>query len=736
MHHAGWIAAATGLLLAAGPARAEVAAIESAALRLEVRSEPYGFRLVAKAAGRTLVEHAEQVFVIGDKPCRAVATVPPAGPAAPAGVLRVGLKLDGADSAAEMRAEFAGPEVLTVTLSCEGAAEVGQYFRDSGEHVYGLWEGVDAAGLDNRGEDRPMVGYGRSRGAFWANARAPFYVTSAGYGIWAETAALGRYAIARDGRTGFQFHGPRLTYHIIYGPTYADVMARYNRLAGPAVLPPLWAFGTVWWRNETRQAELQQDLADLVRLRIPASVFWIDRPFTSGSQGWGNMDWDPQKFPDPKAMMKAVDERGMKLLVWITNRCNNRLEAEGRPKGYLFEGRGWPAADLRRPDAYAWMLEQLMFFPKFGVRGYKIDRGEEGEMPDEVQNELAVLYAKLAAETQSRAFGPDHFIFARSVYDTGRRYVGVWNGDTRTGFAGLGPSVQHALRAAAINMPMWGSDTGGYMGGRRDDEAKRRWLAFSSYSSMCEIMLDNFDLRAAETDPVIKTMQKYTRLHYDLIPYTRSCLHAATRTGMAVMRPMIFEFPGDERFVNTWDQYMYGPSMLVAPVLEAGAAKRRVLLPKGRWLAEDGKTVHAGPAAVEADAPLDVIPTFFREGAIIPWGNILKANQSWEKDWRPRLRIAVFPAQREASSFDYFTGERVETITCTPDAAGIAIRFGDLGCTGSMAVACKDLKAVERNGKRLDPMEYDFSPDHEVFSAGFEGPTALRLVGARSVFSP
>jgi alpha-glucosidase (family GH31 glycosyl hydrolase) len=687
MPHAPWAAGVAVLALAvAGPAPAEVGAIESAALRLEIQSEAYGFRLMAKvapgdsprrAAGRPLVAHAEQVFVVGGKPCRAVTTVPaprlPSWRAAETDALRVGLALEGADAKAVMDLKFTSPEVLTVTLSCGGASEIGQYFCDAGEHVYGLWEGVDKEGLDNRGEDRPMCGYRDSRGAFWANARAPFYVTSAGYGVYAETVALGRYTIARQGRTGFRFQGPRLTYHIIYGPTYAEVMERYNRLAGPPVLPPVWAFGTVWWRNETHQAELRQDLADLERLRIPATVFWIDRPFTSGSRGWGNVDWDPQRFPDPQAMMKALDERGIRLLLWVTNRCNNRLEAEGRPKGYLFEGRGWPAADLRKPEAYAWMRDRLSFFPKFGVRGYKIDRGAEGEMPDEVQNELVYLYAQLTSETQARVFGPDHFIFARNVFDKGRRHVGVWNGDTRPGFAGLGPSVQHALRSAAINMPMWGSDTGGYLGGRRDDEAKRRWLAFSAYSSMCEI---------------------------------------------------------------TWDQYMYGPSILVAPVLEAGATKRRVLLPKGRWLAEDGKTVHAGPVEIEAEAPLDVIPTFFREGAIVPWGDVLKANQSWEKEWRPRLRIAVFPAERQASSFDYFTGERVETIACTPDAAGMAIRFGDLGLPGRVAVACKDLKAVERNGQRLDPMEYDFSPDHGVLFIGFEGATALRLVGARSVFAP
>ena len=365
-------------------AAGEKLTIQSDALRLEVQAEPYAWRLIDRATGKVLLEQAETSFVVGGKPVAAAS-------AAPAGqdgrTLRLRLALTGSGAAAEAAFALRDPNVLTVTLGCQGAAEVGESFKDNGEHVYGIWESTQARPLDNRGESRALIGTRNSRGSTHVNARAPFYVTSGGYGVYAETTALGSYRIALDGRSGFRFRGEKLTWHVLRGPTYADVMRRYSALAGPAFLPPTWALGTIVWRDATRQAELLADLKDLRRLRIPASAMWLDRPYTSGGWGWGNIDFDPKAFPDPKAMMRALDEHGMKLLVWIANRAANTLKAEGEAKGYLFGRGGSPAADLRKEAAYKWFVGRLKGFAAMGVRGYKIDRGAEGEMPDEVQNE-------------------------------------------------------------------------------------------------------------------------------------------------------------------------------------------------------------------------------------------------------------------------------------------------------------------------------------------------------------
>ena len=112
---------------------------------------------------------------------------------------------------------------------------------------------------------------------------------------------------------------------------------------------------------------------------------------------------------------------------------------------------------------YSWFKQKLNAYVSLGVRGYKIDRGEENEMPDSVENANAILFPKLAAEGLSDAYGTDFFMFSRNANDTARKYTAMSNGDTRATFGGLTVSVKNSLRSGLIDFPMWGSDTGGYI---------------------------------------------------------------------------------------------------------------------------------------------------------------------------------------------------------------------------------------------------------------------------------
>src|SRR5438309_109163 len=197
------------------------------------------------------------------------------------------------------------------------------------------------------------------------------------------------------------------------------------------------------------QAKVIQDADRLRALRIPAGAIWLDRPFGSGDLGWGNMDFD-SSFPDPSKMVRDLNARGMNLLLWIANRCSSRLFQEGSAKGYLFPLK-WPAADIRRPEIYKWFTDNLNAYVRLGIKGYKIDRGEENEMPDSFQNENAVLFPKLAAEGLSATYGGDYFTFSRNVNDTGRKYTAVWNGDTWSSFSGLQVSIKNGRCAGAMH---------------------------------------------------------------------------------------------------------------------------------------------------------------------------------------------------------------------------------------------------------------------------------------------
>ncbi len=82
---------------------------------------------------------------------------------------------------------------------------------------------------------------------------------------------------------------------------------------------------------------------------------------------------------------------------------------------------------------------------------------------------------------------------------------------------------------------------------------------------------------------LIEIYARYVKLHHALIPYTAAQADLASTEGLPIARAMIFDFPNDARFADSWDQYMYGPDLLVAPIWQIGSRERQVLIPEGVW---------------------------------------------------------------------------------------------------------------------------------------------------------
>jgi alpha-D-xyloside xylohydrolase len=744
----------TPLIFTASEMMAADETLESPVLRIELNRSPYSYRVIERATGDVLVSQSNTGFTFGAElyPVTDAVII-----AKDSGYVQASLLLqlagrdrlpEGTPDRARVTFRFLRPEVLQVSLAYSHGTpkEISEDFNDQGEHYYGIWEYPFGGHIDNRGADQDFLGLGNQPYVHHASVRAPFYATSKKYGIYVESLAQGHYAVAQAGKTSFSFKDAQLKYDIIYGPSYADVLNRYNALAGPAWMPPTWAFGSIWWRDDEHddlrgvanaQEKVMQDADRLRELHMPASAIWLDRPYGSGELGWGNMDFDPS-FPDPPKMIQDLNDRGMKLLLWIANRCSSGLFQEGSTKGYLFPSK-WPAADITRPEVYKWLQVKLNAYVGLGVRGYKIDRGEENEMPDSVENQHAVLLPKLAAEGMSQAFGNDYFIFSRNANDTSRKYTAVWNGDSWSSFSGLQATIKNGLRAGAINFPMWGSDTGGYFApASADKELLARWLEFSAFSPMMEVILgpkrtlwNDYD---AELVEIAKT---YVTTHHALIPYTRSHMYHATQTGMPIMRALIFAYPEDSSVSDLWDEYLYGDSILVAPVTEPKATERNVYLPAGRWMNyNDKRTLYQGGTKLRAAAPLGTIPLFIREGAIIPRGDIIKLNNNWDANWSPKLHVEIFPSQSLSTRFDYFTGSGEQRISVVPDGNGVTIELGDLGVDGTLDVYCRNPRGLTKNGVALrEGADYQYDAQSQKLTVPFKGATALSIKSVVSLFA-
>jgi alpha-glucosidase (family GH31 glycosyl hydrolase) len=691
---------------------------------------------------------------------------------------RLWARLDFEDDAKALRVgfQFIAPEILKVTLralhaqadATHGNFAITESFVDQGESIYGLLQaawprrapsGLHALhrGLDNRGLEAALLGsrmHGWFDGMRFSSVRAPFYMTSGGYGIYTQSVWKGQYTLAIDDQTSFEFDDAELAYFVIYGPSYAEILRGYNDLAGPSRMPPDWALGPIWWRDDIhedlRNAEggrhrgaqevLLGDVHALRRHRIPASAMWLDRPYARSDRpfGWGGVEQGcfqfDAGFPDPQGMIEAVKAAGLPLMLWIANRSDNQLGEEGKPLGYLLSTER--AVDMRNADAYRWFQGKLDCFVAHGIQGYKIDRGEEGEVPEYAQNLNASLFPRMAAEGLERRLGDDYFVFARNLYDTGRRYAAVWNGDSY-GWKGLRESVRQALRCALMNFPMWGSDTGGY--GETTPELFARWSEFAAYTPMMEILIGPERTPWLDFPPdILAIVAEQARTKHDLIPYLRSALFTATRTGMPVMRPLLLAYPRDGAVRDLSDQYLYGSELLVAPVVEKGARERRLYLPEGRWLDyADRTTLHAGGRTIRAKAPLSSIPVFVREGAIIPRGDILRANNTWSEHWRPRLRVEVFPSALVPSEVTHYTGRRPRTIASRPTPSGFRLDVDDLEVRASLAVFCHRPDAVISAGTPLvDGTGYAYDPVRHLLEIPLTGPARLDVRGAQGTSRP
>jgi alpha-D-xyloside xylohydrolase len=749
--------------------------LENDRLRLEVDdAAPGGFSysLIDKSTAATLVHQDLMRFTFGAQGQHTANTG--ALTSGTSNSLSFDLTFDGIASPGTATYTLEGNQ-LSVNIAHSSATQVRQRFDDQGENIYGLFEYdfTPTGGgmtLNNRGVDRQTLGMQGGNGTDDASARAPFYVTNQGYGVYAETTALGRYQMATNvagtgERSTFEFDDSQLTYHVIAG-TPKEVMQGYNDIAGGSFLPPDWALGTIWWRDDAHQnlagqlsaqARVLADAAELRTRQIPATALWVDRPWTDSFQGWGDLDaqnrfvWDSSSggFPDPARMVETLRETyGMELMVWIANRTNintfsNEFANQAPNTATQFSGGSLASFDMRDRDSYDWVRDTLSTIAsQYGVAGYKIDRGDQSEMPNSVVNENLTLFGKASVESLTQGGIEEPFVFARAVYDTGRKYTALWNGDTTRDFTGLQVSLVNMLRSGAINMPVYGSDTGGYNNGFAPPKLFARWLGFSAYSPIMEVILGNSggdwnSFSAAD----LESIAIQTQTHHELIPYVRSYLDQATQTGLAVARPMVFEFPDDPNVTDLADQYMYGDALLVAPVVTS-SDKRDVYLPAGEWIDYNDKVSrYEGEQTISlSSVPLNTVPVFVKRGEIVVRGDIVQGNNDWTPDWAPSLDIEVFLPDGDASNqFAYYTGADAEPVTpiaYEKNGDALVVAFGDLGADGTVSLYLDDATSqslsagstfVMLNGEVLSEPDFLYAPDQQRVDVAYAGPTTLAL---------
>lgn len=463
-------------------------------------------------------------------------------------------------------------------------------------------------------------------------------------------------------------------------------------------------------------------------------------PYGSGNWSYGNFDFDSKFYPNPADFIANLTKRGYDFQVWVANRAflYTQLFNDSSENHWLFPGIDpeqflGPALNLSIPAAYDYYRTKLVdFVSKMGVRGFKIDRGEEGEMPDAEQNRQQNLFLTLCDEVMRHVWGSEsgsngsnssvYYNFARSAFNTDRSRVGIWNGDSQATFEGLQYSVASGIRAGLLGFSHWGSDTGGYIrdAGGPTEELFARWMHFSTWSPMYEIMIGLNHTPWYQYSPrLVEVLRQTADTHTRLIPYLRSYAYEASKTAIPVIRALFLEFPEDSGSYETNDAYMLGGEFLVAPVLNEGG-NRTVLFPsvsknetRRKFLEYENKTAVFSPGDTHqvVQLPLESTPVYVREGSIVPTGDVYQGNLiGWaHKDnssWAPHLVLEAFPSfDVPETVFEYYRGHEALTppritpgvvgIVMTTDRANrtVTFRAGDhLGVPTSVVVYQKSAK--------------------------------------------
>jgi alpha-D-xyloside xylohydrolase len=481
-----------------------------------------------------------------------------------------------------------------------------------------------------------------------------------------------------------------IDYCVFYGPSIDSVIAEYRQETGEAPLPPKTALG--YWQSKERYSTQKEWIAiasEYRRRRHPIDnlvqdwFYWDPWP-------WGSHRFDPKRYPDPAAGIASLhNDYHLQFMISVWGKFiegtpdypNSNLDAMDA-KGYLYPGidsneRYYDAFNPNARTMYWGLMRDQLF--KFGVDAWWLDASEpEVNMRDfrpvqtaagpgalvlnawPLMHTVGVSQGQLASSPNKRVF-----ILTRSAY-AGQQRTGAacWSGDISATWQVYANQIPAGLNFCLSGIPYWTTDIGAFFvpGGlypqHASDPAYRelftRWFQYGSFCPIFRVHGTDFAKEMWRFGPSTeKILNQYDELRYRLMPYIYSQAWGVTAHGGTLMRALAMDFPQDKIAREAKDEFMFGPSLLICPVIKPGVQSREVYLPSGaNWIDFWTGKSYAGGLSLSAAAPIDKLPIFVRAGAIVPTGPLMQYVD--EKPTDP-LTVRIYPGAN--GSFDLYEDE-------------------------------------------------------------------------------
>ncbi|MCI1984316.1 MAG: alpha-xylosidase [Bifidobacteriaceae bacterium] len=620
--------------------------------------------------------------------------------------------------------------VTTDTVGEFGVSETGAAYEESdtftgiqlklavGEDVYGFGERFGAFVKNGQSIDIWNQDGGTSSGQAYKNI--PFYFTTEGYGVLVNNRGHVSFEVGSENTEAVQFSvpGESLDFLVFYGPTPKEILNRYTAVVGRPANVPAWSYGlwlTTSFTTKYDEKTVNSMIDGMFDRDIPLGVFHYDC-FWMREFRWTDFEWDERFFKNQKDTLKRLHEdKKLHVCAWINPYLGQRgnFFKEAKAKGYLVlkpSGEVWQSdlwqagmglVDFTNPDARQWYKDHVKALLNMGVDAIKTDFGEriptdviwhDGSDPISMHNWYTQLYNKTVFEAIEETYGKGQAtLYARSATVGGQQEPLHWGGDCESTFNGMAQTLRGGLSLVSSGFGFWSHDIGGFEGRKADPALYKRWTAFGLLGSHSRYhgstvyrvpwLFDEEDEKNGVTVPAGQTAvdvtRKFTHLKLDLMPYLYQTGLQPHLTGTPVMRSMVMEFPEDPTTRTLDRQYMFGPSLLVAPVFTY-SGEVSYYLPAGMWTNYfTGEVVRGGVWRKETHG-FDSIPLWVRDGSLLVTN--------------PGHDSAVYSYGTDALVSVFLNGDGVNSAAFTvSEEDGSSVTFSaERAADGSVTVASSD----------------------------------------------